>query len=76
MLMKKKLKRVLTCDHIPDQRLLKNSTASDCMFSSRVCVCVYVQLILHHMLGDRGRIEEQKRKIHDLRSECIAAFTH
>lgn len=28
------------------------------------------------MLGDRVRIGEEKRKINDLRSECIAAFTH
>ena len=43
---------------------------------SCVCVCVCVCLILHHMLGDRVRIGEEKRKINDLRSECIAAFTH
>jgi len=28
------------------------------------------------MLGDRERIGEEKRKINDFRSECIAAFTH
>lgn len=37
---------------------------------------MYVWLILHHMLVDRVRIGEEKRKINDLRSECIAAFTH
>lgn len=44
--------------------------------SSQVFVCVYVRLILHHMLGDRVTIGEEKKKINDLRSECIAAFTH
>lgn len=56
--------------------LSKDSIAFQCMFSSRVCVCVYVWLLSHHMLGDRVRIGEEKRKINDLRSECIAAFTH
>lgn len=41
-----------------------------------MCASVYVWLILHHMLGDRVRIGEEKRKINYLRNECIAAFTH
>lgn len=44
---------------------------------AHACVCVCASpLISYHMLGDRVKIGREKRKINDLRGECIAAFTH
>lgn len=39
-------------------------------------MCVCMRLASHHMLGDRVWIGEGDSKINDLRSECIAEFTH
>lgn len=57
------------------QRLYRALLYMSCMRAS-VCICVYMWLFLHHMLGDRVRIGEEKKKINDLKNECIAAFTH